>query len=304
VSRDIIPKEFWNRSGRSEPFAHDFFNKEAKEAVGFEIALAALLATGLLEYRIQGHELIGGVLAFLLLFLTLLRRVLTSSPYARDSMLDRTVVPLEAVTTLSMTYLSIRLLTDLLNSVPSIPIYAAAILLVSAAIIVLQEYLIRDYAVWWYAKMRQRSEEFESDDNVFAWVSLMAYKFSMARKSRESRNAFTSRNPVDLPDPEDLKRVLEGNVYEGISRVAKILSILYVLPVMIFVPFSNLWVLLIGLPMMAIHDQSCFWYIAYGNVNYEELRKTVPRLLFWTSGYTFYALYLLNAISMPELLAL
>ena len=300
MSGSLLPKELWNRSGRSEPFADDFFDKEAKEAVGFEIALAALLATALLEFRIEGHELIGGVLAFSLLFLTLVRRVLTGSPYARESTLDRTVVPLEAVTTLSITYLSIQLLTSLLGSRPSIPIFAVAVLLVSATTLVLQEYLVRDYAVWWYAKMKQRSDEFEGDDNVFAWVAMLAYRFSLARRSRESRNAFTSRNPVDLPDLEDLKQALEENLSERISRMVKIIAILYVIPVILFVPFSNLWAILIGLPLMAIHDQSCFWYIAYGNVDYEELRRSVPRLLLWTGAYAFAALFLLDAITMPH----
>lgn len=272
---------------KRQPIANEFFDKTEKQSIGFEITLAALLATACLSFPVPNHTLSGQIIAFTLLGTTLFRRVVSDSPFAPKELLQKTVPMIEVATTSAVIYLLASVNSEiklpfLSGSLPLQFILLGTIFVTFA--VILQEYFLHDYLIWWHAKFSQM----HSEDQVFAglWkdVSLISYWGSRARRHRESYKEIGRRISGRLPEPDDMD-FSRKEILNYTFRSLIVLGLFALIP-SIYGYATTGWVGILVVPIaITIHDQSCFWYIAYGNVSYEDFRKPMYWIIFWTCLY-------------------
>ena len=286
---------------RRQPIANEFFDKTEKQSIGFEITLAALLATACLSFPVPNNVLSGQIIAFTLLSVTLFRRMVSDSPFAPKELLQKTVPMIEVATTSAIIYLlaSVNsvLRLPLVSKSSSLQFILLGIIFV-ISIVLLQEYVLHDYLIWWHAKFGQM----HSEDQIFAglWrdVSLISYWGSRARRNRESYKEISRRVTGKLPEPSDL----DFSRKEILSYTFRSLIVLgiFALGPSIYGYVTSGWVGILVVPIaIAIHDQSCFWYIAYGNVSYEDFRKSIFGIILWTCVYVTETGLLLGVFRLP-----
>lgn len=264
------------RAGQEEDLATEFFDKSEEEAVGFEIVLAALLATAVLAYPVGGKEIVGQLSAFGILLFTLIRRVALASPFAPEAeIMNKSVIPIEVATTSSLIYLvyswavKIRPVDFLLTDITTFSLLALVVFLGS---VLIQEWMFRDYLAWWYAKFTERAEQVDHLSAFFTFAAHASYRYTRAKKSQESYRQFRDQTPVQLPDPNEIDLSKKDYLKPLIQGVV-LLLVLYGVPFLISGIVMGPGGILAVAAVIAIHDHSCFWYIAYGNTSYEDLRK-------------------------------
>ena len=272
---------------KQQPIANEFFDKTEKQSIGFEITLAALLATACLSFPIPNNAQPGQLIAFILLGVTLFRRVVSDSPFAPKELLQRTVPVIEGATTSAIIYLLVSVNSEIRlpfvsESLPLQFILIGAAFVTSA--VILQEYLLHDYLIWWHAKFSQMHSEDQAFAGLWKDISLISYWGSRARRHRESYKEISRRVSGRLPEPDDID-FSRKEILNYTFRSLVVLGLFAFVP-SIYGYATAGWVGILVVPIaIIIHDQSCFWYIAYGNVSYEDFRKPIYWIIFWTCLY-------------------
>lgn len=285
----------------SGEIADEFFDKKDVTSVDFEITLAALLGTALITYPVKNHMLFGQIIAFLLLFLTLLRRMAITSPFApEEKILSRTVPLISFASASAIIYLTIALLPVLSGLVPiasQVIIFSGFTITVLLTAVTVQELTFRDYLPWWYVKFKQKSDERDLLETVWRDTALIAYWASTARRNRETYRKLGKRMGGRRPDMNDFE-FTPKEVGRHVVAVVFLLCSLYFLPLLYSGYLFGLQGLLIIPAVVAIHDHSAFWYIAYGSPSYEDLRQEVLTILVRTGLYITMVAFLLSKLKL------
>lgn len=276
--------------------ADEFFDKETVETVDFEIAFAAFLGTAVITYPVSEHILFGQIVAFSLLFLTLLRRMSITSPFApEEKILNRTVPLITFVSASAILYLIVSLLPTLVDLIPLLPqivLFSGATLIIFILLLVGQELFLWNYFPWWYVKFKQKSEQMDLLQNLWQDMAVIAYWASMARRDREGYRELGNRIRGSRPDLSNY-----DITPEKISRYALsaslLLGLLYLLPSFYSIYLFDVQGILVVPAVVAIHDHSAFLYIAHGNPSYEDLRQHILIILIRTGVYITEISYLL-----------
>lgn len=291
-------------SQTSTEIADEFFDKQDVTTVDFEITLAALLGTAAITYPVKNHALYGQMLAFSLLFLTLLRRMAITSPFAPEETLLRKTVPLISfISASSIIYLFVAvlpILTGLMPIASQVTAYSVFVLIVLIVGVTAQELMFRDYFPWWHVKFKQKSEQMDLLETVWRDTSRIAYWASVARRHRESYRELGDRLGDGRPDLSDFE-FQYNEAGRHILAVSLLVVFLYLLPVLYSGYLLGLPGLLVIPAVVGIHDHSAFLYIAYGNPSYEDLRQHVLTILVRTGLYATEVAFLLSElkISVP-----
>lgn len=270
---------------RQDPIAEKFFGKEKESAVGFEITLAALLATLALTYPVPGRRILSEGAAFLILVVTLLRRISMASPFAPEE-------KIQGVTNVCMEFATVFTLLSIFSGLSAqiqLPLISGTIanfglltFLTFLAIALLHEFVFRDYFVWWHAKFGQRANSQDSEDNLWRDLSVLSYAVSSARRNREAWKELPSRTTVQTPSIEDYD-INKGALIKAFLRLSIVLLLLYSIPLIAAFLLVGPAGILLVLTVVAIHDQSRFWYIAYGNASYEDFVRRIWVKIFVTT---------------------
>lgn len=288
----------------SREIADEFFDKEDVSTVDFEITLAALLGTALLTYPVENRVLFGQVIAFSLLSLTLIRRMAITSPFASDKAILGYTTPLISFASASgIIYLLVALLPNLAIIVPissQVILFSVFGLLMLILAVVAQELVFRDYLPWWCVKFKQKSEERDLLETVWRDTAFLAYWASSARRNRETYRELGSRLNGSRPDLSDFNFTLKAAARYLFAAIF-LLVLLYVVPVIYSGYLFGLQGVLVIPTVVFIHDHSAFWYIAYGNPSYEDLRQRIVTILVRTGLYITEVAFLLSEfnISLP-----
>lgn len=282
------------RRGRN--LADEFFEKSEKDAIGFEITLAALLATACLTFQIDGRELLGPIIAFALLLITLLRRMAKSSPFAPENRIYSTTSPLiEVSTTLSLVYLTSYLTKAVSGYFGSLDLpltFALLSILLVSSLVLVDELVLYSYFVWWNAKFKEKAERGDPLEGVWRDVSILAYLISRARRDRSAYQ----RIPKSAKQDIDFSDVEAGNVLRSAIGGGLFLFLMYSPPLLLLGVTVGVTGLLLVPAVVYLHDHSCYWYVAHGNTSYEDFRKPWWAIILWTMGYSLVALYLMNSL--------
>ena len=287
----------------SEEIADEFFGKEEVTSVDFEITFAALLSTMVLTFPVEHHILFGQVIAFSLLLLTLIRRMAITSPFSpKERILGQTTPLISFVSTSAIIYLIVALpsLTQWVpvsSSVASFSIFAVIALSIT---VIAQELLFRDYLAWWYVKFTQKKEQRDLLDGVWKDMAAVSYWASMARRNRETYRELGNRLNTGRPDLSNYE-FPPGEVLRTILAVSLLLTFIYSLPFLYSAYVFGPPGLLLIFAVVAIHDQSAFWYIAYGNPSYEDLRQHVVTIIIRTGLYVTVVAVLYSQLKIPQM---
>lgn len=286
----------------SSEIADEFFDKEDVTTVDFEITLAALLATALITFPVENHIRFGQVIAFSLLFLTLIRRMAITSPFAPEEKILSQTVPLISFASASAhIYLFVALLSWLTDRIPAssrVVLFSVVVLVIIILAVVVQEVVFRDYLPWWYVKFKQKSEQRDYLETLWRDTAVIAYWASTARRNRETYRKLGDRVSGSRPDLSDFDFTLR-EVGKYILAATLLIGILYLLPILYSRHLFGLQGLLVIPAVVAIHDHSAFWYIAYGNPSYEDLRQHVVTILVRTGLYVTEVAFLFSQLKIP-----
>lgn len=287
---------------KEEDLADEFFDKETATAVDFEIALAALLATLCLQYPVHGLEIpVSQISAFSLLIVTLGRRVVVSSPYAPDDLLEKTAIHIEITTTscLLSIFAAITYKVEWISSIPYQFILISLPVMVLLA--VLHELVFRDYMIWWHAKFLEKAERGGIFSDIWCIVSIISLLSSKYYRDLPG----IERHRQDLPSRADFEQKFDFPIKEYmrfIVKVAVLLAVLYLIPlVAAVVIFGPTGIILIA-TVVIIHNHSAFWYVGYGDTSYEDFRRHPLLIILLTSFFVLETGYLLDIHSFPTML--
>lgn len=289
-------------SRSSNEIADEFFDKQELTTVDFEITFAALVGTAVLTYPVDGRANIGQAIAFSLLLLTLVRRMAITSPYApEEKILSQTVPIISVVSTSAIIYLIVALLPvtiGLFSNLPSAFIFSFLTTIWLVFALIVQELVFRDYFAWWHVKFKQKSEQLDLFENIWLYASLMTYWVSIARRHQESYRELGNRMPNSRPDLDDFE-FNHKNIGQYVLGVSLLLGLLYSLPLFYALYLFGLQGFLILTAVVWIHDYTAFWYIAYGNPSYEDLRQRIATILVRTVFYITLTALLLSQLAIP-----
>lgn len=281
---------------RQEPIAEKFFEKDTQTAVGFEITFAALLATIALTYPIPENALLSEVSAFLLLGITLIRRVAVASPFSpKERIWPATTLGLEfsTVSTLISIFSGFTLRLSLFQNADVVYRFSIFTTAVFFTLVLLHEYLFRDYFAWWHAKFAQRAEQHDSDENLWHDLSVLSYLLSLARKNRRSWSQLNSRansSTFEMSwDDIDFQFLRELTWKTGL-----LLALIYVFPLFVGLLTVGPSGVLLLLAVISIHDHSRFWYVAYGDTSYENFVRPL-----WVKAVTTTAILVGTVAYLP-----
>lgn len=292
-------------SRESTALADEFFDKQDVTTVDLEITFAALLGTAAITYSVENHVLLGQAAAFSLLLLTLIRRMAITSPFApEDLVLSRTVPLISFASTSVIIYLLISLVSSLVGWISAeaqvivFSGFTVGIVVISA---IVQELVFRDYLAWWYVKFEEKRKQGNSLETVWRDTAILAYWASQARRHRESYRELGNRLKTDRPDLNDIDfNPREAGRY--ILAVSLVVGLVYLLPEIYALYVLGLPGLLVVPAVVAIHDHSAFFYIAYGNPSYEDIRRHVPTILIRTVLYVTEVVILFSLFEPPVLI--
>lgn len=290
--------------GEQEHLADEFFKKTKDQAVDFEITLAALLGTACLAYPLQQHWM-SQIVAFGLLSVTLIRRIAIASPFAEEEKIMRyTTRIVEFFTTLAILSLLVVLSTEVHSKLEIgtlLQTFSFLTIGVFLILVVVQELTFRDYFVWWTAKFQEKRQNADYLEGFWQDMEEISYLFATARQNRDSWKKIPSNVKNNLPDLSDFE--LEPKEYAKlIFRTMFILGLIYAIPIGYSIWALGFSGLLVVPAVVAVHDHSCFWYIAYGNTSYEEFRKHIPEIILWTIIYTTTVTLFSNYSAFVEIL--
>ena len=279
--------------------ADKFFGKrDTENSVDFEIAFAALLATAVITYPISNAEWLGKLAAFSVLTITLVRRIAIASPYAPEKIImKRTIWVIEFATTVCVIIL-LYSLSEYLSSIYGISeillfsVISPALLMI---IVVFQEFMFRDYLIWWYAKFDEKQNRGDKFAGLWGDIKIIAYWGSRARKNRDSWRQITNYIETDIPDLSEID--INKKKFLGRVLVVVIGAILIGVPSIILGVSSGNNLVPLALPgIVFAHDHSCYQYVAYGSNSYEEFRKPVWELSVWAVIYMFIFLIIIQQL--------
>jgi len=246
--------------------------------VDFEITLSALLATTLLAYPVENHGLFGQITAFSLLSLTLIRRMAITSPFApEEKILRRTTPIISFASSCAIIYFFVTVLPVIAVILPissgiiTFSVFTFAIL---TFLITAQELVFHDYLAWWYVKFKQKSEEHDILETVWQDAATISYWASSARRSPENYRELGDRITGSRPNLDDFDFTTERAARYMLST-SLLVTMLYLIPTIYSIVLFGVSGILVIPAMVAIHDNSAFWYIAYGAPSYEDLRQHV-----------------------------
>lgn len=282
--------------------ADEFFNKERKNAVEFEIALAALLATLCLQYPVNGLEIpVSQLSAFSILTVTIARRVAVSSPYAPDNILEKTVPLVEVATTSCLlSIFSAKAVNGLYWGINPHRSFILISLTVMGALLVMHELIFRDYLIWWHAKMLEKSGTAGYFADLWMSVSIISLLFSKYYRDMSEKEKF--RN--DLPSKQSISDELEFGFKEWTRMTIRVLILftaLYAIPAIVTTTIFGFWGILIVPAVVVVHNQSAFWYVGYGETSYEDFRRRLRTIIGFTSAYVLEVGYLLKYYSITSI---
>ncbi|WP_141212938.1 hypothetical protein [Halorubrum sp. Ea1] len=277
--------------------ADEFFAKDDTESsVDFEIAFAALLATAVITYPISNAEWLGKLAAFSVLTITLVRRIAIASPYAPVKVImKRTIWAIEFATTVCVIILLYSLSEYLsgIYGISEILVFSITSPTLLMVLVVFQEFIFRDYLIWWYAKFDEKQNQGDKFAGLWGDIKIIAYWGSRARKDRDSWKRISKYVDTSIPDLSEID--INKKKFFGKVLIVVVGAILIGVPSIIlgissgnnFVPFA--------LPgIVFAHDHSCYQYVAYGSNSYEEFRKPVWKLSIWA------VIYMLVFLTMTE----
>lgn len=270
--------------GDRRELATEFFRKSEPEATGFEITLAALIATALITFPLAGRNWLSNALAFILLVTTLVRRISVASPFADRETIDVWSTPIiEAATTISLLSLFVYFSNPIAEYIEysHLLVFTVGALFTVFTLSFIHEFLFRDYLIWWNAKFGQKADQ--NDPPTWLWkeLALISYFSSMARRNREGFRNIPSNTKPDLDDL-DLNR---SNVARFLVTTVIVLLLFLILPGFVSLFFFGWAGILLAPAVVFVHDFACFWYIAYGSTSYEDLRKPWWAVILWSTGY-------------------
>lgn len=281
------------RGERGRDIATEFFDKEEPDSTAFEITIAALIATALLSFPINDLNYVSYFLAFLLLTITLIRRISVASPFANKDIIDNWSTPLmEVATTFSLISIFVYV-TSVIVAVIDLPpllVFIVSGFVFVIGISLIHEFLFRDYLIWWYAKFNQKAERGDPPQGLWKTISMVSYHFSLARRDKDGFRKIPSDIKPGLDEFElDFSKWLD-------SMKAATLFLMIVLSLPTILAIHQFGFLGVFLPPVTVflHDHSCFWYIAYGSSSYEDFRKPWWAVILWSTGYTLFAILVLN----------
>lgn len=281
--------------------ADEFFRKDTENAVEFEIALAALLATLCLQYPVNGLGIpVSQISAFSILTVTIVRRVAVSSPYAPDDILQKTVPLIEiATTSCLLSVFSATAMNDLFSVIR--PSFAFILISLSTMmlLLVLHEYIFRDYLIWWHAKMLEKSEESEYFSDLWASVSIVSLIYSKYYRGLSDGDKFRK----ELPSKQSVYDNFEFGIKQWsrvVIRAVLLFTFLYALPAIVTTVTFGVWGLFIIPSVVVVHNQSAFWYVGYGETSYEDFRRHPWTIIAFTSFYILEVGYLLKYYSLKS----
>lgn len=281
----------------------DGFFEKTTNAVDFEIALAAFIATLCLQYPVKGLEIpISQLSAFSLLIVTLSRRIAVSSPYASEDLLEKTVVIIEVATTSCL----LSIFTSIAYKI-ELPTFSVASLFIIISLpsmlllAIIHELVFRDYMIWWHAKFLEKAE----DEGLFndAWVILSIITLWSSKYYRDLPDI--DRHRRNLPSREDFRDKFDlswKSHTKFVIKVALLLGTLYFFPLVPSIAVFGLSGVVMIPAVVAIHDQSAFWYVGYGDTSYEDFRRRPRTIIILTSAYIIEIGYLLQYYTVASVL--
>ncbi|MYL68621.1 hypothetical protein [Halorubrum distributum] len=71
-------------------------------------------------------------------------------------------------------------------------------------IVVFQEFMFRDYLIWWYAKFDEKQNRGDKFAGLWGDIKIIAYWGSRARKNRDSWRQITNHIETDIPDLSEI----------------------------------------------------------------------------------------------------
>lgn len=285
--------------------ADKFFKKETTSAVDFEIALAAFLATLCLQYPVTGLEVpISQLSAFCLLIVTLGRRIAVSSPYAPDKILERTVILIEVSTTSCL--ISIFVAFGYRNSIPYLSeplqfvLFSLPVMLFLALV---HEVVFRDYMIWWHAKFLEKAENGDTFSDV--WLVLSVITIWSSKYYRDLPEI--ERHRQNLPSRKEFKEKFDlpiKDYFRLLLKVGGLFRAIYILPIVPSIVLFGVDGIALIPAIVAIHDQSAFWYVGYGDTSYEDFRRKLSTKAILSSIYILEVGYLLHYYSISSIVDL
>lgn len=290
---------------KSRDLADQFFAKtDTESAVGFEIAFAALLATAVITYPTSQAQWVGEAAAFAVLLITLVRRMVIASPFASEANIMKHTVRLIEFATATCVIVLLFSLSEFVarafsgNVIIWFSILTPLLLLIGVYI---QEFLFRDYLVWWYAKFNEKEQRGDAFEPIWKDIKLVCLWASRARRNRRSWKELGKRTETSVPDLSDVDFDV-AQIFKNVFGLVLLLSVLY-LPSMLIGVSSGSFLIPIVLPgVIFAHDHSCYQYIAYGNASYEEFRKPIWEIAWWAIAYVTVVLLLLGRVPFEILL--
>jgi len=282
--------------------ADQLFEKtDSESVVGFEIALAALLATAVLNFPTSQSQWIGQIAAFSILFITLVRRISVASPFAPESkIMAQTVRPIEFATTVCVIILFFSLSENIADVLGGKIIVWFSILtpLLLLCMVLVEEVVFRDYLAWWYAKFSEKQKQARVLEGLWESAMLVSYWASRARKSRDSWKELGNRIKEPLPDLTqfDIGEINKKKFFLHLFSLVAFFAVLHIPSVLVGISSGAILVPLAIPAIIFIHDHSCYQYIAYGNVSYEEFRKPFWQVSIWGIIYIVVVLLLLGEL--------
>lgn len=285
----------------SSDLAEDFFSKTRERGIGFEITLAALLATLVLTYPIPSNILLSQFAAFLLLLITLIRRVAQASPFApEEEIMDATTPFLVNSTALCLiSLLSFVTFQASISGISKLWIFSLITVATLGLLLGFQEVILRDYLIWWYAKFKEKSERGDFPEGLWEDISHISYQFSRARQNHESHlrlREVRQRSNIEFPDPSELLFEDDRDLAKTLLASLLFIFLLYLIPLGAGFGLLGIEVILVLPAVVFAYDHSGFWYIAYGNVTYEDLRAH----LLWIIPRTLLYLIIVAVIYKPD----
>ncbi|WP_420182065.1 hypothetical protein ACNO8S_13450 [Haloarcula sp. KBTZ06] len=287
-----------------KPLADRFFEKQPTSSVDFEIAFAAFLATLVLTYPIPQYSIIGEFTAFVLLFITLVRRIALASPFAPTAQILNRTRPIVEISSTSAVICFIVYISWSARSFTNIAprwIFSIITLFGLTILVLLQELVFRDYCAWWHAKFKQRFEDMETFRALWGIMSVLFLKLSIAEKKKSSREQWRERSsmPQEMPSANDLRSALRKDSAKLVIQIVVIALIFYALPMTVGYIGFGFSGLFLGISAVLIHDHSCFLYVAYGDPSYEEFRKSGWTIGLWMLIYVFELIILFPGAQLP-----
>lgn len=285
--------------------AEEFFAKtDTESAVGFEITFAALLATAVIAYPTSQAQWVGQAAAFAVLLITLVRRIAIASPFASEAdIMQNTVRWIEFATATCVIVLLFSLAEFVAGTVGGRVIIWFSVL--SPVLLMLgvfiQEFLFRDYLVWWYAKFNEKEERGDVFEPIWREFKLVCLWASRARQNRKSWRELNKRTESSLPDLSEVDFDV-AQIFKNVFGLGVLLSVLYFPSMLIGISSGTVLLPLVLPGVIFAHDHSCYQYIAYGNTSYEEFRKPIWEIAVWAIVYISVVLLLLGRVPFEILL--